>query len=93
MALSMLNLIFEQKKSVDGILDLKNSIVAMGARRVTTLRSIKEEEEKEMVQEEIQLWESLITNLAQAMRDDDITRNSDMLLLGDGCAYTPPPTQ
>lgn len=93
MALSMLNRILEQKKSVDGILDLKNSIVAMGVRRVTTLRSITEEEEKEMVQEEIQLWETLITNLAQAVRDDDVTTNSEMLLLGDGSAYTPPPAQ
>lgn len=70
MGLAMLCRILEQKNSVNAILDVKNHLVSVGVRRVTILRSL-EGEEKDMAEEELRLWESLISSLAQAVRDTD----------------------
>lgn len=72
MGLSMLCRILEQKNSVDAILTVKNHLVSIGVRRVTSLRSL-EGDEKDMVEEELRLWESLISSLAQAVGDREET--------------------
>lgn len=64
MALSMLCRILEQKKSIDCILDVKNSIVGIGVKQISYLRSLKSVE-KEIASEELLLWESLIQYIAR----------------------------
>jgi len=78
MGLAMMCRILEQKKSVNAILDFKNHLVGLGVRRVTALRSLKGEE-KDMAEEELKLWESLISSLAQAVRD---TENTPLMITG-----------
>jgi hypothetical protein len=70
MSLSMLNRLLEQKRNVNCILDLKNSIVSLGVSRVAELRNL-DREEKEFAVEELNLWESLITNMARTPRNKD----------------------
>ena len=73
MALSMLVRILDQKKNVRVILDLKDTIVSLGVKRVTAIRTL-DDEEKEYAQEELQSWESLITNIARIPRDDNMEK-------------------
>ncbi len=70
MALSMLTRLLDQKKSVNCILDIdvQNAIVSLGVKRVAELRAL-DDAEKEYTMEELNLWESLITNIARTPRD------------------------
>lgn len=68
MALSMLNRILNQKKSVNAILECKELLVKLGVRRVTDLRAVKEKK-NEYIGEELELWESLVVELARACKD------------------------
>lgn len=75
MSLSMLNRILERGLYVNCILDLKHTIVNVGVRRVTYLRQA-DGEEKEYTQEELNLWESLLVNIARTPRDNKQQSNS-----------------
>jgi hsp70-interacting protein len=68
-ALSMLTRIMDQKKGVNAILDVKNSLVGLGVKRVAEMRAL-EGEEKDYVEEELRLWEKLITEVARGIRDE-----------------------
>lgn len=68
MTLSMLNRILDQKRSVNAILEVKGFLVELGVRRVTNLRA-SEGEDREYVEEELELWQSLIVELARACID------------------------
>lgn len=70
MSLSMLNRILNQKKSVNAILDLKLPLVGLGVNRISYLRAL-DEEEAEYAKEELNLWESLMVELARARRDEE----------------------
>jgi hsp70-interacting protein len=69
MALSMLTRVMEQKKSVNAILDVKNILVGLGVKRVAAMRALVGEE-KEYAEDELKLWEKLITELARGIRDE-----------------------
>ena len=81
MTLSMLTRILDQKKSVNAVLDVhvKNYLVGLGVKRVLEMRALEAGEEKEMVEEELRLWELLIMELARGVRDE-VNVNVD----GDG---------
>jgi len=84
MTLSMLNRILDQKKSVDAILEVKGYLVELGVRRVTTLRAT-EGEESEYVEEELDLWQSLIVGVARACSDSNTAEEvSEQPLLLEG---------
>ena len=68
MALSMLLRVLEKKQCVNSILDLKNSIVSLGIKRIHALRQLDGEDE-EYAKEELNLWESLVATIARASRD------------------------
>ena len=68
-ALSMLTRILDQKKSVNAILDVKNSLVGLGVKRVAEMRAL-DGDEKEYAEEELRLWELLIMGLARGVRDE-----------------------
>ena len=68
-ALSMLTRILDQKKSVNAILDVKNSLVGLGVKRVAEMRAL-DGHEKEYAEEELRLWELLIMGLARGVRDE-----------------------
>jgi len=67
--LSMLTRILDQKKYVNAILDAKTYLVDLGIKRISELRKF-EGEEKEMIVEELRLWELLISQLARVVRDE-----------------------
>lgn len=70
MGLSMISRILQQKKNVNTILDVQSTIVSVGVPRVSTLRSLEEgSEEKELTEVELNLWESIITDIARTPRD------------------------
>merc|ERR1740124_73990 len=85
--LSMLNRILNQKKSVNAILEVKAFLVELGVRRVTALRA-SEGEESEYADEELELWQSLIVELARACRDTITDEVSEQPLLLEGRSAT-----
>lgn len=68
MSLSMLTRLLELKRSVNCILDIQNAIVSLGVKRIAELRKL-DDAESEYTIEELNLWESLITNIARTPRD------------------------
>jgi len=64
MTLSMLVRILVQKKSVNTVLDLKSVLVGIGVKRVSAMRVLTGEE-KEYATEELNLWETLISDIAR----------------------------
>jgi len=70
MTLSMLSRILARKCCVDPVLDMKPTLIFLGVKRVTALRAL-EGEEREYAEEELKLWESLITNIARTPRDEE----------------------
>lgn len=68
--LSMLTRILDQKKSVNAILDVKSYLVDLGVRRIHEIRALQEDEERERMREELELWELLMSQLACAVRDE-----------------------
>jgi hypothetical protein len=67
--LSMLTRILDQKKNVNVVLDAKEYLIDLGIKCITKLRRF-DGEEKQMVEEELRLWELLISQLAKAVRDE-----------------------
>eukprot|EP00979_Chaetoceros_neogracilis_P000462 scaffold107_cov269-Chaetoceros_neogracile.AAC.54 len=67
--LSMLTRILDQKKNVNVVLDAKEYLIDLGIKCITKLRRF-DGEEKQMVEEELRLWELLISQLAKAARDE-----------------------
>ena len=67
--LSMLTRILDQKKSVNAVIDVKHYLVGLGVKRISALR-VLEGEEKEMMEEELRLWELLVKDLARGVRDE-----------------------
>lgn len=78
MALSMLNRILDQKKSVDAVLSVKTSLENTGIQEVSRLRKLENEAE-EHSQEELNCWESLITSLARTTPDVEIQENPSLI--------------
>jgi hsp70-interacting protein len=68
MALDLIREILHQQKNVDAILSRKDSILAVGVRRVEDLRRLftDDEEESELAADELALWEAVIALLARA---------------------------
>lgn len=79
LTLSMLVSILGQKKSVNGILHVKDFLVGLGVRRVAAIRVMTDKDDKEFAAEELGLWETLIVELARAQRDPE----DPVLLLED----------
>jgi hypothetical protein len=67
--LSMLTRILDQKKNVNVVLDAKEYLIDLGIKCINILRRF-DGEEKQMVEEELRLWELLISQLAKAVRDE-----------------------
>lgn len=70
MSLALVERILQQKNSVNVILDRKNTIAALGVRRISSLRAL-EGEEGEFARIELDHWESLMIELARAKRDEE----------------------
>jgi hsp70-interacting protein len=68
MGLAFLLQILEQKKSVDTILERKESLVALGVQRIQALRALTGDE-KEYATVELETWEGLLVQLARASPD------------------------
>jgi len=68
MALSMITRILDQKNSVDALTEkgVHSFLVSLGVKRVSTMRSILDADEKEIVAEELKLWEGVISRLSKA---------------------------
>jgi hsp70-interacting protein len=81
--LELLNVILEQKKSVNFLLgERKNCIVALGVRRVSALRKL-EGEDKEFAVNEVEQWEKLLVHLARA-EPDTLRPEGEVLLIEPG---------
>eukprot|EP01083_Nonionella_stella_P115060 340713_1 len=72
MTLTMLLRILDRKQCVNSVLNMKSILVSVGVRRVAALRTL-DGEEKEYIAEELNLWESLITDIARTPRDEVAT--------------------
>ncbi len=70
MTLSMLCRILDRKCCVNPVLDMKPTLVGLGVKRVTTLRAM-DGEDRDYAEEELRLWESLITDIARSSRDEE----------------------
>jgi hsp70-interacting protein len=68
MGLAFLLQILEQKKSVNTILNRKESLVALGVQRIQALRAMTGDE-KEYAAVELETWEALLVQLARASPD------------------------
>ena len=68
-ALSMLEQILDQKKTVDCILNHKDYIASLGVKRIGSLRALTGED-KDYAAEELGSWERLIVLLARVAPDD-----------------------
>jgi len=79
MALELVQLVLEQKKSVNLLLDRKGSVASAGVQRVSALRSL-EGEEREYAAVELELWEKVLILLARATPDEEAPA-ADALLL------------
>jgi len=68
MGLSMITRILDQKNSVDALTEkgVHSFLVSLGVRRVSNMRSILDVDEKEMVAEELKLWEEVMSRLSKA---------------------------
>eukprot|EP00548_Thalassiothrix_antarctica_P006445 CAMPEP_0194147194 /NCGR_PEP_ID=MMETSP0152-20130528/22576_1 /TAXON_ID=1049557 /ORGANISM="Thalassiothrix antarctica, Strain L6-D1" /LENGTH=365 /DNA_ID=CAMNT_0038847905 /DNA_START=57 /DNA_END=1154 /DNA_ORIENTATION=+ len=80
MSLQYLNRILEQKFSVNALLTRKNSIVALGIRRIATLRNL-EGEEKEYAAIQLEEWETLIRQLSRITPDEE-EEQQPILMIG-----------
>lgn len=67
-ALAMTVQILEQKKSVNAILSRRDSMVAIGARRVASMRALSGEAQK-MADDELEYWENCLRLLARTTPD------------------------
>jgi len=68
-SLATLLSVLRQKKSVNTILDEKNSLVSKGISRVAEIRKMPEGDDKNYAKTESDLWESIIVELARCERD------------------------
>lgn len=68
MVLSMITRLLDRKVGVNSVLDITSSLIKLGVRRVSFMRTLEGEDEQYM-QEELDLWESLITKIAKTTRD------------------------
>jgi hsp70-interacting protein len=83
MALSMVEQILDQQKSVDCIVQHKNSLVALGVRRIAAMRAL-DGEEKVFAAMELESWERLLVLLARAIPDGPEAAAEPVSLLQDG---------
>jgi len=81
MSINLILQIMEQKHSVNRIMMERDRIVSIGVQRVASLRALPDGEEREMYQEELGMWESLITELAKATRDEENEEASAPLMI------------
>jgi len=70
MTLSMLCRILGRRCCVNSVLDMKPTLISLGMKRVPALRALGGEE-REYAEEELKLWESLITDIARTPRDEE----------------------
>lgn len=70
MSLELLSQILEQRKSVNAVLSRKDSLAALGVRRISVLRAL-EGEEREYAAVELEYWETLLRLIARAVPDGD----------------------
>jgi len=66
MALTLFTCILSQQKFVSSIIGMRGTIVTLGVKRVSNIRTMEGSEEYNLYAEELDLWERLIVNLARA---------------------------
>jgi hsp70-interacting protein len=82
LTLEFINLILEQKKSVNFLLgERRNRLVGVGVSRVSSLRKL-EGEDREAASHELEEWEKLIRQLARAEPDTTQSEGQGVLLIG-----------
>ena len=84
LTLELLNVILEQKKSVNFLLgERKDCIAALGVRRLSALSKL-DGEDKEFACHEVEQWEKLLVHLAQAEPDAAQPEGDEVLLIEPG---------
>jgi hsp70-interacting protein len=82
LSLELINLILQQKKSVDILLgERKKRIVSQGVQRVSSIRKL-EGEERESASHELEQWEQLLVMIARA-EPDQLPVESSILMIGE----------
>lgn len=83
LTLGLLLSLLRQKKSVNVILEARDSLASKGVFRIASLRKCENEEVKQLTEVELGSWEELLLTLSRAEPDIEVASNEIPLMIAD----------